>query len=282
MNRIYPESFYAYEKLTDRFLIIDPPEVQYATDCANCGGIGYMYYFAKKGGPYPNVPQLGTSHYLEGEGWISGKTIGEPCPVCSGDQKQEFLERISGLTGDDLAIRLQDFKELEGKEKALEIAGKILATTPFPNGLYTFWGDYGVGKTTLLKSIVNGFRIAGVAAAYRRMSDILSEVKDTYSNDAKKAASKIIHDYQNYQVVAIDEVDRIYKTEWSLDTTFTVMDNRYTRQRQSLTVLATNASPDELEVDFPYLTSRIREGIIIEIGGADVRPALGLQKEIGL
>ena len=188
--------------------------------------------------------------------------------------------RISGLDGIELEIRLDDFKSLEGKEKAREIAGAILAQSPFPKGMYTFYGDYGVGKTTLLKALVNGFRVAGVAAVYRRMSDILNEVKDTYSNDAKKAATKIIRDYQNFQVVAVDEVDRIYKTEWALDTTFTVMDDRYSRQQKSITILATNASPDELEGDFPYLASRIREGIIIEIGGADVRPALGLQKEM--
>ena len=151
--------------------------------------------------------------------------------------------------------------------------------SPLPIGLYTFWGGYGVGKTTLLKALTNGFRIAGVPAVYRRMTDILNEVKDTYSNDSKQAAQHLIKSYQNYRAVFIDEVDRIYKTNWSLDTTFTLLDDRYSRQETALTVLATNANPDELEEDFPYLASRLREGVVIEIGGADVRPALGLKKQ---
>lgn len=276
MNRIYPDSFMALAKVSEKFLVVDPPPVRGAEDCANCGGIGHMYYWNITGGAYRTHPGRNAT-YVEGEGWYAGELVGEPCPVCNGDEQTEFLRRVCGLEGADLEIRLDNFKALPGKDEARTHAGFLLSQTPAPTGFVTLYGDYGVGKTTLLKALVNGFRLAGVVARYARMTDILDEVRATFGNDAKNAAAEVVRLHRDIRVLCVDEVDRVYLTDWAVNVMFALLDDRYTTMGKRLTVMATNSAPDELDPKLEYLASRMQAGVITQVGGADVRPAIGLK-----
>jgi DNA replication protein DnaC len=252
---IYPEWFYAQAKTDPQFEFVIPPENLNPWHCQNCAGVGNLFYYDDKG------------------------LKSAPCPVCAGDKMEQYLKNISGLQGDDLDIRIEHFKPLEGKKDAREIAGMILAMTPNPAGFFTFWGDYGTGKSTLLKAMTNGFRVANVPAIYIRMADILEEIKATYELENRESGEKILQSYKTCRALFIDEVDRIYPTEWALEKMFVLLDARYSQQSYTLTVMATNANPLELPEKLHYLSSRMTEGTIQHVGGVDVRPAIGLKRQ---
>ncbi|GIV86604.1 MAG: hypothetical protein KatS3mg054_0633 [Chloroflexus sp.] len=54
---------------------------------------------------------------------------------------------------------------------------------------------------------------------------------------------------------------------------FRLLDVRYERRDALLTLLALNTNPDKFELG--YLASRMSGGLVIEVGGADMRAILG-------
>lgn len=253
---------------------------QIVGECMNCGGGGFMYAFLKEGGPYrrPFNNTKQTLKYLD-DGWYTGETHSDYCPVCSGNKREEFLLRNCGIEGGDLNLRLEKFKvEKRGfaeKAAAKEVATYVLSdgTTTHPNGFVTFWGEYGVGKTLLLKMLINGFRLCGKLACYISAADMLAEVRSTFGTDTP--SETMIAFYRDVPVLCVDEVDRVNVTQWTQETLFRVLDWRHQHKGRLLTVLATNTNPTLMSESFQYLASRMSEGMVQEVGGVDVRPALG-------
>lgn len=273
---IWPESF-TQDGSGARALIWEPPAPG-PGECPNCGGLGFMYRWIPKAGPFHRFPAGDTATFVDGEGWYTGSREGAPCPVCSGGARELYLIKNSGLHDDELKVRLDHFRPLPGKERALKTAQKILAMTPRPYGFYTFHGDYGTGKTTILMALINGFRVAGLPATYARMADLLAEVRSGFADNPREAAEAILERYKRNQAMAIDEIDRVNVTPWVRETMFRLLDGRYQDQARTLTLLATNTKPENLPEDLAYLASRMNGGVVTEIGGADVRMAIGLQK----
>ena len=180
------------------------------------------------------------------------------------------MKEISGLNDKDLEIRIEQFIPVKGKKNAREMANLLLAMTPSPKGFTTFYGDYGTGKTMLLKALVNGFRITGITSSYIRMADCLAEVREQFDSGAK-AAEIILEKYQNIKVLAIDEIDRVNWTAWAKEAAFRILDERYEKKYIQLTILATNKSPDEFPEELGYLVSRMRSGDIVKLEGDDMR-----------
>jgi rubrerythrin len=53
-------------------------------NCTNCGGIGYLYLFIAKGGPFENSPTTGIGSYFDGRWWV-GQHFPFVCPVCKNE-----------------------------------------------------------------------------------------------------------------------------------------------------------------------------------------------------
>jgi chromosomal replication initiation ATPase DnaA len=248
--------------------------------CPTCDGLDFVYTFDRKSGPFDGPQHGGSLRYVEGEGWYIGDLIADPCPTCAGDWNADRLIRMSGLDGADLEIVLDTFKPLPGKEPAKQTAERIVADAQIkPSGFFTFHGNYGTGKTTLLKAIVNEFRLVGLAASYVRMADLLAEVRSGFDDNATESADQILKRFDLHRVLAVDEVDRVNITPWTREILFRFLDGRYSAQDRHLTLIATNTAPDDLPVDLMYLGSRMNGGIVVEVAGADVRPALGLKQQ---
>ena len=96
---------------------------------------------------------------------------------------------------------------------------------------------------------------------------------------SRPEAERVMEDPLQALRRAIDEVDRVNTTPWVRETMFRLLDGRYQDQSRTLTLLATNTKPDDLPTDLQYLGSRMSGGIVTQIGGADVRLALGLIKQ---
>lgn len=242
-------------------------EPSFLADCPNCGGLGTMSAFV-----IADLAPKGSNLTLS---VVQGKTrlgyrMRAFCPVCKGDSKGAYLVRFSGLQGTDLDIRLEHFKPLEGKAAARKRAGELLGMTPSPSGFVTFFGLFGVGKTMLLKALVNGFRLAGTPAVYTTMADILAEARSMFGDPSQDAAEALIRRYRHHRVLAIDEVDRINLTGWAMETAFRLLDSRHQAKDVVLTMLATNSDPANMPEGLEYLGSRMA-GDMALIEGLDMR-----------
>ncbi len=280
MDRIWPRIFLSDARLREPGKVFGVEPEPLPTGCPNCGGSGLMFAFFVEEGPLAYARNE-FCHVIDGQYYI-GHYNSAPCPACSGDQAQAFLTKLSGLRSTELEIRLDQFEPYPGKEHALEITGQLLAMCPFPKGYVTYWSaGFGVGKTHLLMSLVNGYRIAGIAASYTVMADLLSSVRDRFSEPGH-AASEILREYRGVKVLAIDEIDKVSMTPWAAETIYRLMDGRYRMRDSQLTAIAMNCEPDNLALldeRLRYLSSRMSGGVIVEVGGMDMRPAIGAQAE---
>ncbi len=242
-------------------------EPSFLSDCPNCGGIGMMAVFI-----IADVAPKGYNlvlHVVEGRTRL-GYFQRAFCPVCKGDARTAYLIRFSGLMGADLDIRIDHFQALNGKVAARRRGGELLAMTPSPTGFVSFYGGFGVGKSFLLKALVNGYRLAGLAAVYTTMAEILAEARSMFGDPSQDAAESLIRRYRHHRALAVDEIDRINLTGWAQETAFRLLDARYQARDTVLTMLATNCDPANMPAGLEYLGSRMAEDMVL-VGGLDMR-----------
>jgi len=262
--------------------------------CANCGGMRTMMVYVIDSGPYPqpdgrklkwlNLPETAKNPATPTvSGWYSGELRSAPCPVCCKGQMATYVLHNCGLTGADLDVSLANFKVdgplLAEKAAALTVCKQLLGQGLAVAGFVTLVGEYGVGKSHLLKGVVNGFRQIGVMAKYSTMSDLLSDIRERFGDEhGAREAEAVIDLYRRARILAIDEVDRINLTGWAKETIFRLLNSRYEESDRLLTVMATNVEPVDLPAELGYLGSRMNGGQIIRVGGPDMRPAVALRR----
>lgn len=237
--------------------------------CPNCGGSGRLAvsFEATKS----------SESYLafdDGYGQIRVRTVTYPCPICSERDRQierEYAWAHSGIDAHERDWRIDYIENMPGKESALMRARELLAMTPKPCGLYIFHGDYGRGKTGILKSLTAQFILAGVTARYYRAADLLGEIRSTYGDQASVTEDQIVNQLGSLFFLAVDEVDRVSMTDWSMATLMRILDTRYARRGQVATAIATNARPDQMSSEWGYLQSRLRDGERVPMDGQDLR-----------
>jgi hypothetical protein len=257
-------------------LVVDAPHT--GTVCPNCNGLGAVYAFrCKSGGPYKSPMNVGDKWLsIDGKaGWYSGKLVQQPCPACSNGQLATWLADHCGLVYADLAVSLYGFNtegDLAGKEPARLAAASLLAMNTVPAGFVTYWGNYGCGKSHLLKALVNGFRKVSVFARYTVMADLLEEIKSKFADkDSSRAAANVIAACKDIRVLCLDEFERINLTDWAAETVFRLLDARYNDRGRLLTVLSSNINPEDLPEEWGYIRSRIFGGQVVEVPGPDMR-----------
>lgn len=243
-------------------------QAEYPQDCINCGGVGTMAAFVVS----DIAPDRETKMVLglAGDRLRRGYYLHAPCPVCRGDSRGAWLTQACGLYGDDLAVRLDDFRSMPGKMDAKAKAGRLLSMVPSPAGFVTFVGEPGRGKSHLLKAVVNGCRLAGVLAKYERAADMLASIRDTFNGDPQESAEMLVMRYRGMKVLCIDEIDKVNLTPWAQETLFRLIDWRYEQRGNVLTCMGTNKLLGELP---GYLASRLSSEVV-EVGGIDMRPLM--------
>ena len=250
--------------------------------CPACGGHELRMAYEVKGGPFSGPhgrgsKWLSTTKYKPG--WYSGTLHREPCPVCAEGKIKEFVQNRCNLSEYDRALRLDSFDvegELSGKASAKRALIDLIAMNKSPNGYVTFIGGYGVGKTTLLKILVNAFVNISVYARYERMSDVLAGIREQWGDQhGAQAVEESIQSYMDIPVMAIDEIDRVSMTPWAKETMFRLLDQRFEGRHRLLTVMATNTRVDQMVGDLGYLRSRVSGGLVVDVPGTDMRPVTG-------
>ena len=283
-SRLWPSELEAY-KFNPKAIPLQSGD--YYRECPNCGGHGALMIYLIESGPYRFPLDGGKSKWLDLEpdpamperpcapGWYTGKIISAHCPVCRQGRMDAYLEHNCGLWGNDLAVTLGNFRPLAGKEAALQTARELLAMNTQPAGFVTFHGGYGMGKSHMLKALVNGFRMVKVRARYATLPDLLGLIREKFGNDAGVIAVEDALDaFSDIPVLAIDEIAdgrRASMTAWAQETTFRLLDRRYNKSAEKLTILATNVNPSQMAPEWGYLKSRMDGGKVVEVAGEDMR-----------
>jgi hypothetical protein len=78
--------------------------------CPNCGGSEMVMLRIIRSGPHAQPRGKDTWLDISGKpGWYAAELHTDPCPVCQGDQRKEYLAKNCGLPVSRLHVSIQDF-----------------------------------------------------------------------------------------------------------------------------------------------------------------------------
>lgn len=212
----------------------------------------------------------------------TAKHVMMPCPSCGTAARKRWIARNCGLEVREQRTKMiawlcPPFLEHPDWTGQRQFARSVIEQAIVDRaGLFTFWGDFGSGKTMAAQIVVNEMRNLHITEGYyATMAQILDHLRSLYAAHADSSAfwQRLL----DVPVLAIDEVTRFKETDWSRQQLFMLVDTRWRRRHSHLTVFTTNDDPNaELPPDEPigYLFSRMRQGVLVELRG-DVRKAVG-------
>ena len=236
------------------------------------------------------VPLPATCPECGGTGWLrpdvayTHPDFGKPyrCPICSEGARCQWLLDHCGLVGEQLRVTLADWRPGAWRgdpQGDVKISQRSIARTAMGqaikerSGLYTFWGDFGAGKTLALSIIANELRAKDTEVFYAPFALLLEHLRSLARQG--EAWSAFWQRLVDIPVLCIDEVTRFNETPWARERLFMLADTRYIRRGSHLTCFATNDDPRPVlstSEDIGYLYSRLRHGTLIELTG-DMREA---------
>jgi DNA replication protein DnaC len=188
------------------------------------------------------------------------------CHVCTGGTRQLWLNKYSGLSQGELQRSMDDYKMLTPQHKnAKMMIDKALNTRA---GLYSFWGDFGSGKSAALTTVTAEIIRVGVEAYYSPMAKILDHIRSMYATHQDSTAfwDRLL----TIPCLALDEVSRFNDTPWAKEKLFILADQRYRLRGTHITLFATNENPTEdwsTAEAIGYLFSRMNDGDIVRLEG---------------
>lgn len=207
------------------------------------------------------------------------------CPNCGPEVRQAWLAQNCGLEPVERDLRLADWKlpvdqnQERSDRQRTQAYNAMKKAILNRTGLFTFWGDFGSGKSFALKIVANELRLSGVETFYSTLEGILAHLRSLYAagrasqhrNDPDRFWRRLL----DIPVLCLDEVTRFHETDWAQSQLFVLADTRYRRKTSHLTLFATNDDPRvslSTENSIGYLFSRMREMSVIRLQG-DVRGA---------
>lgn len=219
-----------------------------SNDCPVCGGYGWVRLNRPVDDP------------------MFGKLV-----LCPNIDQIKAIGNKAGITHEELRLNWNRLADINGMR---EIIGVIKRTLENGFGWVFLWGNYGLGKTTLLKTIVAETIRMGKQVSYTRMVDIIDNLRNSYSTDnASYEAESRLRYWVDVPVLCIDEFDRVRLTEYASERQFVFMDKRYESsiRENAITIMASNTDPRLLD---GYLADRIFDGRfkVIHMEGHSVRP----------
>ena len=222
--------------------------------CPSCGGAGYLRYDVPV--DHPKFGQI------------------ERCEVCSLPARKAYFAKHCGLEGRELGRtfacwRVGDWADEGKRQERIQAKQLMYDAVKKRVGFYTFYGEFGSGKSLALQIICNELRDRLVDTYYTPFVGILDHLRGLYA--LNKNSSEYWDRLIDIPVLAIDEVTRFDDSKsFARERLFSLIDTRYRRTTSHLTLFSTNDDPT-LELpptdDIGYLFSRMREGEIIRLSG---------------
>ena len=151
-----------------------------------------------------------------------------------------------------------------------EIYTELIERLQRPNWFVTMTGDVGRGKTRLLSCAINEGRRQGWTSVYTSMASMLDYLRSAFAPKSEISYDARWDTLANASVLAIDECDRWNPTPWAQEKFFELIDYRYRKGEELLTIFATNSPVSDLP---PYVYSRMRDSRchVATVTGPDVR-----------
>lgn len=223
--------------------------------CPHCGGLGFVKVY----------PDSQTGQYLN--------TVVR-CNVCDIPSRIQWLLDHCGLVDAELDYRLDGWQpgnwaDGERRQQRIKAMNQMRQAIAKRTGFYTFWGDFGAGKSYALTIICNELRKELFETYYTSFVGILDHLRSLFA--ARKDTSYYWERLGTVPVLAIDEVTRFDDSKgWAREKLFALVEERYRHKKSQLTIFSTNDDPNNVlatEDDLGYLFSRMREGQVIELRG---------------
>lgn len=173
-----------------------------------------------------------------------------------------------------LAVKLKDYKYKQINQNSFftveKFAENIRGLTKQGSGLY-FTGGHGVGKTFLTCCVLKEAAKIGLSVCFRSLGQLLSELAD-----AEFGGRESTQQFFNSDLLAIDEVEKVYKTKSGITD---VLFDRLIRHRygEAKSILVTsNCIPEDLQsVHGGSIVSLFSEMLkSVPLVGKDYRPKM--------
>lgn len=258
----------------DKLQVVTDSVMKRLSESAANGGSGKPLPSSSKA---PECMKCADSGWLQGAelevtrmGHVQNVLVRCSCKTDFDKQKRnQYLLAMDGLTTDE---RTKRFLLLDDGNYAPGILHAIRQAVQDHRGLITLFGGFGVGKTTLLMCAVNEGRDAGKLAMYTTLTDLLDYLRSTFGPDADDNFDKYWDALIHCDILALDELDEPHTTPWAMERFLRLIDERWRRMDEALTLCATNNRIQSLP---GKIQSRLRDGRaqIISIEGHDMRPA---------
>lgn len=171
------------------------------------------------------------------------------------EKDDTMIERYranSGIEGRLAEASFNSFGITNGNREAytrsLQYAGNIENIMPKGYGIYYF-GKSGVGKTYIAACVGNMLLDMGVEVKFAKVSDILTDIKEAYSQRGNEAA--VLNEYIFADVAILDDIGsedytakRGAAVSFAQEKLFQIIDGRYSRKKP--TIFTSNYSLEEL------------------------------------
>lgn len=145
----------------------------------------------------------------------------------------------------------------------------------------TLFGPVGTGKSTLarwafmqrLMPVVVDGKVRGKPGAWRSMAGYMAQLGAAFGSPEKDDAVWLA---QGGMVLGLDDLDKTTPNDFAASAVYALVNGAY--ESRSPLIVTCNATPQELAKRWPgswgdAIVSRLHEGDIVELGGADRRMA---------
>ena len=179
--------------------------------------------------------------------WDNGKATFEHriCIVHSRYAKQAALERKFSSAKIPKLYRgktFEDYTETVGNKKALKCAKWILENNEY--GMF-LTGRCGCGKTMLSAIVANESIKRGRSVLFATVPRLLSDIKATFDEAKGESTLSVLKSIESVDVLVLDDLGTEKASEWVAETLFSIINERYHEQRQ--TIITSNYTAERLE-----------------------------------
>jgi len=131
--------------------------------------------------------------------------------------------------------------------------------------------NVGNGKTHLaVASLLKYGLINNGIHRFVNYTNLMLEIKSTFSNETTENESDIINKYCGYNMLVIDDVGAERGTDYTISILYIILNNRYEASKP--TIITTNMVGDEILNQYgKRILSRLRSGYLITLNSKDHR-----------
>lgn len=197
----------------------------------------------------------------------------QPCGYCAGRRVNvDDLIAKSGVPVDDLDYSFEFYKGKPPEKR--DAAIQVYTMTKTGSGFAYISGDYGIGKSGLLKAASLEMCRNKKRTVYAEMGEILEWETSKFNDfvEAEEEENERFRRLKHAHFLALDELDKVnVDSPWVQRKIFGLINYRYKNRGNKLTLIASNTMPGELPEALRWLQSRLKDAVEIEIGGVDMR-----------